>query len=114
MPDQDDRLTALQAMILEVLVARMRLGEQVWTYVRRPSITKALKELQARGVIGYDSDPYGNWRVYFTDAGAKIHLGWPYWGPKERAFRTTVQELRKEVPEPMYGFWAKLLAPFGG
>lgn len=78
--------TPVQDLILEVLVARVtRLGEPFWPFDRKPAITRALRALEAEGLVSveYNNVP-GSWRVWLTDAGAASHIDPGYRTPAER------------------------------
>lgn len=47
----DSDLSPTQLLLLEVAIARYRLGEHIWTYERNPTSTKAAKELSKRGFL---------------------------------------------------------------
>lgn len=44
-------LTPMQDLMMEVLVARTRLGHQIWTFTRNRAATKAAMRLQALGLL---------------------------------------------------------------
>lgn len=107
-------LTEFQSMVIEVLIARARLGETCWTFSRRTQTTKALQALEDLGLISFDGDPTGNWRASFTVLGERTYLAKPYWGPTERAFRQQLMEYRRNIPEPAWdsgtSCWSRSMA----
>jgi hypothetical protein len=65
-----DKLPAIQELVLEVLAARHRLGEQIWTLSRKQGVTKALSVLEGLGLVGYDSGVVeGTWKAWLTAEG---------------------------------------------
>ncbi len=48
-----DTLPPLQDLLVELLAARHRLGEQMWTLTQNAPVTKALRELETIGVLGW-------------------------------------------------------------
>jgi hypothetical protein len=65
-------LTGYQELILSVLVAHARLGDDHWYFDRRTDVTRALRVLSDRRLVDFESssDP-GLWRVSLTLAGQR-------------------------------------------
>lgn len=51
-PAPEVALTPTESLVLEVLAARHRLGEHLWTFTDRPAITRAINKLVGRGLVG--------------------------------------------------------------
>ena len=83
--DEDESvvlLTPTEDLILDVLVARYRLGENVWTFESRHK--KALNQLQGRGFINVMSGIVEKTvRASLTEAGKKEYLSESYVSPLE-------------------------------
>lgn len=92
-----DGLTPTEYLVMEVLAARYRLGEDVWTF---PSETvRAAKNLEAKGFVGWKSGVCENTlQLWLTDGGkAEMHLDRGYmtpsvpfaraWDPIKEAYR---------------------------
>lgn len=45
------RLGALEGLIIDLLVARFRLGDRLWTFETSPSTTRALSALEKKGLV---------------------------------------------------------------
>lgn len=45
------RLGALEGLIIDLLVARFRLGDRLWTFETSPSTTRALNSLEKKGLV---------------------------------------------------------------
>jgi hypothetical protein len=78
-PDTYD-LSPTQALVLEVLAGRHRLGETHWTFSTRHLL--ALRALEKQGLVGlmHGIAPR-TCRAYLTDAGRKAALSEAYKGP---------------------------------
>lgn len=73
-------LPLMQELIVEVLIARCRLGELLWPFPS--SAGKSLKALADKGIIEYKSAPVEkHYNVWFTDAGKKRYLSFDYVPP---------------------------------
>lgn len=72
MPDQvdADALPPTQYLLLEVLAARHRTGEHLWTFPARPAIRAAVDQLARLGLVGWKGgiEPK-TIRAWLTDAG---------------------------------------------
>jgi hypothetical protein len=76
----DVKLPLTQELIMEVLIARYRLGELLWPFPN--SAGKSLKALADKGLIGYQSASVEkHYNVWFTDAGKKRYLSFNYVPP---------------------------------
>lgn len=72
--------TPTEDLIIEVLTARTRLGNQVWTFESRNN--KALNQLEVRGLVGYKSASVEGYSlVWFTADGIKLMFGNKYHTP---------------------------------
>lgn len=73
-------LPPTQALVLEILAARHRLGETWWTFSTRH--LTALRALEKRGLVGlmHGIIPH-TCRAYLTDAGRRAALSETYEGP---------------------------------
>jgi hypothetical protein len=75
-----DARSPIQYLVLDVLAARHRLGEQVWTFPLR--LKTALKVLAAEGLIGWKPGVnQGTALVWLTDAGRAAVLSETYEPP---------------------------------
>ncbi|MFI7073469.1 hypothetical protein [Micromonospora sediminicola] len=84
--DTED-LPPTQYLILEVLAARYRLGEVLWTFPAR--LRPNMDQLADRGLIGWKSGvEYGTVRAWLTDAGKAASLSPTYVPPNEQAEAT--------------------------
>ena len=73
----EDNFTPTQELFLETLAARIRLGENVWTYGNRHKSTA--RQLEEKGVIGWKSASVeGCIIAWFTPEGKKDNLSYPY------------------------------------
>lgn len=81
MADTDELVLPLtQELIVEVLIARYRLGEMLWPFPTRAG--KSLQALTDKGIIGYQSaSTEGSYNVWFTDEGKKRYLSFNYVPP---------------------------------
>lgn len=80
MPDPIDRLPSAQYLILEVLAARTRLGENVWTFPAR--LRPVLDQLAAKGHVGWKGGVVaGTCRAWLTAAGRASVLDDGYVSP---------------------------------
>lgn len=78
--DDVDRLPPTQYLILEVLTARYRVGENAWTFPTR--LRHALDALASAGLIGWKHAPTaGNALAWFTDAGRAASISETYTPP---------------------------------
>lgn len=80
-------LTPTEELVLEVLSARVRLGEPFWPFSRR--LTAVLKRLQADGWLSYESDiTEGAWRVHPGPRLRREYLDARYTPPILRQYRS--------------------------
>lgn len=91
------KFTPTEALVLEVLTARNRLGENVWTLEAR--LNQTLAKLEARDLIGYKSASVEGYSlVWFTDAGVALMLERKYNGPlKFSELKDHQKSLRKRA-----------------
>jgi hypothetical protein len=67
----DYNFTPTEDLVLEVLTARTRLGEDVWTLSSRNN--QALDKLEAKGLVGYKSASIEGYSlVWLTNDGVKL------------------------------------------
>lgn len=79
-PSDELELPLTQELIVEVLIARYRLGELLWPFPT--SAGKSLKALTDKGIIGYQAASVEkHYNVWFTDAGKKRYLSFNYVPP---------------------------------
>lgn len=77
-----DNLPPTQYLVLEVLAARHRLGEQLWTFPSRPAIRVAADQLASLGLIGWKGGVEPKTiRAWLTDAGRAAALMEGYESP---------------------------------
>lgn len=63
-------MTPTEELVMEVLAARYRLGEHLWTFSAGPTIYKAFRSLEAQGLIGWKGGiTEKTCRAWLTDAG---------------------------------------------
>ena len=83
-PDEYDTLPITQQLVLEVLAARTRLGEKLWTFPA--GAQRALNLLESRGLV---TQMHGTVertvRASLTDAGRALALDPDYTPPAQRA-----------------------------
>lgn len=82
-PEPLDGTTPTEALILEVLAARYRLGERVWPFERR--YRRQLDRLQAAGFITYQSGVHSEYDARLTPQGIDALLSPTYRPPSYRA-----------------------------
>lgn len=62
------KITPTMELILEVLIARTRLGHHFWTFDRNPSSTRAVFRLADRGfVVHMHGNVENTFRAYLTE-----------------------------------------------
>lgn len=82
MADEDaiDNLPVTQVLVLEVLAARWRLGERIWTLTR--TTRQALDALEALGLVGYKGGIVERtYLAWLTKAGREAMLDSQYQAP---------------------------------
>lgn len=78
----DDNITPTEYLVMEVLVARWRLGEISWPFPN--FVLPALRRLQDRGMIDYQSNVVEKTqRAWMTQAGMDLVLHPDYIPPNE-------------------------------
>jgi hypothetical protein len=85
----------MQRMMLDVLAARHRTGEHLWTFPTRPATVRAAQDLARLGLVGVKAGVEPKTiLVWLTDAGeaAMLKPGWV--NPADEARRTAVAILR--------------------
>ncbi|AEL97739.1 helix-turn-helix DNA binding domain protein [Mycobacterium phage IkeLoa] len=91
-------LTPTQELVLEVLAARHRLGEQFWTFPNRRAIRKASRELAEAGLVWCDTAPTpGSFRVGLTEQGKLACIDPGYVPPVERTDREAIRKRMHEM-----------------
>lgn len=83
MTDSYAGLTPTEELVMEVLAARARTGETLWTFTSRAPITAAAKRLEDRGLVWVDTAPNA-FHAGLTDAGKAACLDPGYITPNER------------------------------
>lgn len=77
-----DNLAPTHYLILEVLAARYRLGEALWTFPSRPAIVVALDKLADLDLVGWKGGVAPKTvRVWLTETGRKAALSETYEPP---------------------------------
>lgn len=89
-PTDADQLPPVQYLILELLAARVRTGEQVWSFPDR--LRPQLRKLAEAGLIGWKSSPApGACHAWFLEPGRTLML--------LDDFQTPVTRLEKALEE---------------
>lgn len=77
---EEIKLPLTQELIVEVLIARSRLGELLWPFPNRS--VRSLKALADKGLIGHQpASVEGHHNAWFTDEGKKRYLSFDYIPP---------------------------------
>lgn len=85
LPTDVDSLPPTEYLILEVLAARSRLGEQLWTFPNQPRLVAAAHVLARRGLIGVKGGVApASIQAWLTDAGRSAALSDRYEPPISR------------------------------
>lgn len=75
--DPEVELTPMENLVVEVLVARYRLGEKVWSF--DPSVGKSVATLAKKGYVRQLSRKRGNLlSVALTDEAVALNLSYDY------------------------------------
>lgn len=91
-----DSLPPTQYLILDVLAARWRTGEHVWTFPTRPNIVGAAHRLGQLGLVGVKSGVEPKTiQVWLTDAGRAAVLLDGHENPADEARQMLVALLRR-------------------
>lgn len=86
MPDPSyAELPPTQYLIMEVLAARYRLGEQLWTFPRY--LRASMEQLARRQLIGWRHGPSADIQAWLTDKGREHSLLPDYVPPSQREAR---------------------------
>lgn len=73
-------ITPAEELFVELLIARHRLGECVWTFSNRQ--LRIARRLEEKGYIGTKGGvTEGNFRAWLTDEAKKVLLAYPYVPP---------------------------------
>lgn len=107
-----DTLTPTQELVMEVLAARYRLGEYIWTFTSR--VKKSVTELESAGLVGWKGGIVEKTiRVWLTEAGKEAFLSATYEPPifekirsdSARALADEVKRIRERglLPGELYG-----------
>jgi hypothetical protein len=91
-----DGLPPMQQMMLDVLAARYRTGERLWTFPARPAYTRTAHSLGRLGLVGAKSGVAPKTiQVWLTDAGkaAVLTPGWV--NPADEPRRIVVDWVRQ-------------------
>lgn len=90
--------TPTETLLLEVLVARARLGETIWTFDRNSASTNAISTLAVRG---YVNPMHGivekTFRASLTDKGRAELMPLPYRAPMLEPLRTIIDGTEWDV-----------------
>lgn len=92
-----DTLPPTQYLIMEVLAARYRLGEHMWTFPDR--LRPALNALQERGLIWWRSAPTPHdVQAYLTDEGRAAATSAAYQVPADRQYTDLLGSISLYIP----------------
>lgn len=95
--DGTNNLPPTQYLILEVLAARARLGERMWTFPDR--LRPALNALQQRGLIWWRSAPTPHdVQAYLTDTGRREAMSSTYEVPATREYQDLLGAIWLYIP----------------
>lgn len=95
-PVDVEALPPLQYLILDVLAARWRTGEHVWTFPARSNIVDAAHRLARLGLIGVKSGTAPRTILaWLTDAGKAAVLSPDHVNPADEARRLVVDWVRR-------------------
>lgn len=73
-------LTAAEELFIELLIARHRLGEEVWNFSMRE--LNVARRLTKKGYVATKAGiTQGNFRAWLTDDAKKVLLAYPYVPP---------------------------------
>lgn len=91
---KEPKLTGKQELFIDVLIARVRLGENIWTFDER--FTKQAEELESLGLIGWKSHQIeGFILAWFTAKGKEIYLSYPYEIPLLKGYELVKKKTNK-------------------
>lgn len=91
-----DSLPPMQEMMLDVLAARYRTGEHLWTFPTKPAFVRAAHQLARLGLVGMGGGVAPKTiQVWLTDAGEAAVLLDGHENPADEARRLLVQHLRR-------------------
>lgn len=109
-----DRLPPTQDLCMEVLAARYRLGEVLWTFDAR--CVKALDALASRGwVVVMSGNVEHTVRASLTDKGVEAwHLDRDYRSPSDEDVREAMAQAIQEVVTDLKGVWDAMPEPTQG
>lgn len=98
MIDENVELTPTEDLVVEVLIARRRLGETLWTFDSKA--TRAIKSLEAKGIV---NSMHGivekSIRASFTEAGFAKYCSYDYQAPIGFDNAVVAEELAKVSQE---------------
>jgi hypothetical protein len=87
-------MTPTQELVLEVLIARRRLGEQLWTFSNKSAIVAALKNLENKGLVWMMNGVVSHTiRAGLTEAAVAQYMSKPYFAPE-----SPPQAMRRYTP----------------
>jgi hypothetical protein len=92
--DTEQEFTPTQELFLEVLVARWRLGDRMYTF--GPRLKKTARQLEALGLVSFKSGPAGNGTIlaWLTEAGELSQIKPDYMSDAEYSARRRKKERR--------------------
>ena len=106
-----DALTPLQQQIMEVLGARARLWERIWTFPTSQAMTKTLSTLTVAGLVDvYAGIVESTVRASLTQRGRETVIP-GVWVPKESALRAAGQQSVLDVAAALPGNAAGIGVP---
>lgn len=94
-------LTPSEDLMMEVLAARYRLGEQIWTFLNYTKPTA--RKLEARGLVSiYSGQVEYTYRVGLSAEGIKAwHLDRPYVSPAAKTLVKPVAQRLRELADEL-------------
>lgn len=105
-------ISPTQGLILEVLCARHRLGETIWTFESSAAVTKALKQLEAKDlVITHNGMTEKTVRAELTAAGRAEVIDPDYTPPNPPPMDPDFVEAARKILDLKEGHWIKRVRP---
>ncbi|MER7331784.1 MULTISPECIES: hypothetical protein [unclassified Micromonospora] len=106
-PIDVDSLPPTQYLMLEVLAARHRLGEALWTFPSGPAYRKAADYLAQLGLVGWKSGVAPKTiQVWFTDVGRAAALDGDYLSPHDKQIRMARAEVAEDIGDAILTHFA--------
>jgi hypothetical protein len=106
-PIDVDSLPPTQYLILEVLAARHRLSEALWTFPSGPAYRKAAGHLAQLGLVGWKSGVAPKTiQVWLTDAGRAASQSDTYVSPHDKQIRMARAEVAEDIGDAILTHFA--------